>query len=70
MNYYPDQLRRIAAICEALDKADGLEAEGEWAMLDNRIKVVHPHEPDFPLGYLVDEDGLGWSFEPAKEGAK
>jgi hypothetical protein len=67
VNYYPEQLRRIAAMCEGLNKADGLETEGEGAVLSPRIKVVHPEAPDEVLGYLVDEIGGAWSFEPAAE---
>ncbi len=65
MNYYPEQLRRIAVMCEALDRIDSPQAEGSDAVLHiESIEVIHPEAPDQILGTLVDEIGGGWSFRP------
>ena len=54
-------------MCEALNKGDGLGTEGEGAELAPRIKVIYPaSNPEEVLGYLVDEIGGAWSFEPVK----
>jgi hypothetical protein len=54
MNYYPDQLRSVAKLIEALNALDR-EAEGS-VTLASRIAVVDS-ESDETLGYLVDEIG-------------
>jgi nucleosome binding factor SPN SPT16 subunit len=65
MNYYPDQLRSIAKLIEALNVLDR-EAEGSVTLV-NRIAVVDS-ESDETLGYLVDEIGGAWSFLPVENG--
>jgi len=64
MNYYPEQMRRIADLCEALNKVDGPDA-GDTVVFAQRLPVVHPDEPNVILGYLIDEIGGAWSFEPS-----
>jgi hypothetical protein len=57
MNLYPDQLRKIADLCEALDKA-----EGEQGMyLEAPHRVI---EDDCHLGELRYEIGGSYSFFP------
>jgi nucleosome binding factor SPN SPT16 subunit len=65
MNYYPDQLRSVAKLIEALNVLDR-EAEGSVTLV-NRIAVVDS-ESDETLGYLVDEIGGSWSFLPVENG--
>jgi transcription elongation GreA/GreB family factor len=69
MNYYPEQLRRIAEMCEALNKIDGEDTPADGVVLASRIEVHHPDDQKEVLGYLVDEVGGAWSFEPVKDGA-
>jgi hypothetical protein len=64
VNYYPDQLRGIAAMCEALNKADGLDSPDCGVVFAQKLPLVHPDEPNVILGYLIDEIGGSWSFEP------
>lgn len=63
-NYYPEQLRSIAAMCETLDSYDKLpEAAGELAF---RFRTCVPIEDNDGtlIGALVDEVGGVWSFRP------
>lgn len=72
MNYYPEQLRQIAAMCEALnnvDKSSGVSAGN--LTIKNRIPVIdNEDDAETPLGYLIDEIGGAWSFEPVKDGGE
>ena len=69
MNYYPDQLRRIADMCEALDKVDGAnvpETSGITMGFKNGIPVIDTEHGDV-YGYLADEVGGSWSFYATKD---
>jgi len=64
VNYYPEQLRGIAALCEALNSVADAETESKVAF-KSRIPVIDADDvPERPIGYLVDEIGGAWSFEP------
>ena len=56
INLYPDQMRAIAAMCEALN------AVGEEAVLFNRISIQSSEGDN--LGFLVDEVGGAFSWAP------
>lgn len=67
MNYYPEQLRWLADLCEALNAFEKVDGEKDThMMLQQGIKIVDPQNPDFVFGTLVDEIGGEWSFLPAK----
>lgn len=62
MNLYPEQLRRLAEMCEALNQIDGEsvpETAGVTLAFQNRIKVVDEYGTVY--GYLSDEIGGAWS---------
>lgn len=60
-NFYPEQLRQIAAMCDALDKADSaFSGEGMSLMLAQGIEVWT--EDGVVVGHLRDEVGGAWSF--------
>lgn len=61
LNYYPDQLRQIAAYCEALDKVE--DAASTPIYPANGIRMVD-NDGTF-YGMLHDEIGGSWSFSPA-----
>jgi hypothetical protein len=65
MNYYPDQLRSVVKLIEAMNALDR-EAEGS-VTLASKIAVIDS-ESDETLGYLVDEIGGAWSFLPVDGG--
>lgn len=58
-NLYPEQLRGLAAVCEALNAA---EKELDDLMLKSGIDVTDSNESVY--GTLVDEIGGCWSFRP------
>jgi len=63
--YFPDQLRRIADICEGINAVDGLDApetNGVTLMLKNGLAIVDEHGDVY--GYLGDEIGGLWGFSP------
>jgi hypothetical protein len=65
---YPQQMRRIADMLDALNKIDGPsvpETEGITLMLKNGIPVVDEHGHVY--GYLGDEVGGSWCFWPGPE---
>jgi hypothetical protein len=65
---YPNQMRRIADMCDALNKIDGEnvpETEGITLMLRNGIPVVD--ESGDVYGHLGDEVGGSWCFWPGSE---
>lgn len=67
-NLYPDQLRRIANLCDGLDKIDGVsvpETSGVTLQFQQGIKVVDEHGDVY--GYLGDEVGGSWAFFPQRE---
>jgi hypothetical protein len=65
MEYYVEQLKGIVSLIEALNTWDS-NPENSDLMLKQPIVLVHPMEPDTPLGELVDEIGGAWSFKPAE----
>jgi hypothetical protein len=61
-------MRRIADICDAFDKIDGVEVAetgGVTLCLQNGIAVKDEHGDVY--GWLGDEIGGAWSFWPQKE---
>lgn len=56
MNLYPEQMKALAAMCEALNAVD------ERAVQFKRIEVQDEHGQS--LGYLVDEAGGAFSWAP------
>ena len=64
MSLYPEQLRRIADLCEVLNKVDDVPPQSPDLVLQQRIAVVDAMAPEDVYGYLVDEVGGAWSFEP------
>lgn len=64
MHLYPEQLRQIAALCEALDKIEQVDGENSTLVLQQRIAVVEAQQPADVYGHLVDEIGGAWSFAP------
>lgn len=60
LNLYPDQLRRIAAMCEALNKIDDEDPPETQLMFEQGIPVIDEHGTTY--GYLRDEIGGSWSF--------
>jgi hypothetical protein len=66
VNYYPEHLEQIAKLCRALNEFDAaVAADGMGLTLRNRAAVEDSDGALF--GYLVDEIGGVWSFEPATE---
>lgn len=66
-NLYPEQLKRIGDLCEALNKIDGddvPESGGVTIGLQQKIRVVDEHGTVY--GYLSDEIGGAWSFLPVE----
>ncbi len=64
-NLYPEQLRRIADMCEAMNKIDGIDVPehgGVTIGFQQNIKVVDEHGDLF--GHLSDEIGGAWAFTP------
>lgn len=66
MNLYPDQLRNIADLIEALNVVDQSPERDitQGVMLGSGIKVLDSDGAS-TLGYLVDEIGGAWSFRAA-----
>jgi hypothetical protein len=64
MNYYPEQLRRIAAMCEALNEIDGALAPDTGGMTLQFRPIIVIDENDTEYGKLADEIGGAWSFFP------
>ena len=62
MNFYPDQLRQIAAYCEALNKVEDTASTSIYPA--NGIRMVD-NDGGF-YGTLNDEIGGAWSFALAK----
>lgn len=60
-NYYPDELRKIVGLCEALNEAD--KDSGDITF-KNGVVVIDCNDNSV-LGELVDEVGGSWSFKPA-----
>lgn len=65
MSIYPEQLRGIAKLCEALNAADEF-LTADHLTVESGIKLVD--DDGVLYGELVDEIGGVWSFEPAKRG--
>jgi hypothetical protein len=68
MNLYPEQLRRMADICEALDKIDGADipdSAGVTLGLKQGIPIVDEYGEVY--GYVGDEVGGSWSVWIQKE---
>jgi hypothetical protein len=65
MEYYPEQLRWVAALCEALTEFDKNNTDINTHMIiKNRVPLVDQHDSNIVMGYLVDEIGGVWSFLP------
>lgn len=60
INLYPEQLRQIADMCEALDKIDGV-GSGPLRFKQG-IQITDEYGEVF--GYLGDEIGGVWGFWP------
>lgn len=65
--YYPDQLRAFAALCEMLNEFEGKTTDSS-IFIKGPIEVCDGNDPDVPLGHLVDEIGGAWSFKPVESG--
>lgn len=64
INLYPEQLRQIAAMCEALNVAEGAENPGHGMTIQFAYGIPLSIEGgDGHIGCLVDEVGE-WSFRP------
>lgn len=68
MNYYPEQLRWLADLCEVLNEFDKTHPDDLNCrmLIESGVKIIDPGAPDFVFGTLVDEIGGVWSFLPAK----
>jgi hypothetical protein len=67
MRLFPEDLRRIAEMCKALDGLDSrLSSQKSQVVIDGKIELRHSesdHDEDV-YGWLTDEDGIGWAFTP------
>ena len=62
-NLYPEQLRRIAALCEGLNEVDGIVENDDTKLgLQQHIQVMD--ETGQVYGSLSDEIGGAWAFTP------
>lgn len=68
-DYYPDQLRAVAKLCELLNTFDR-ESTDSSVFLKGPIVVADGNDPDVPLGVLADEIGGSWSFKPVESGTQ
>lgn len=65
MNFYPDQLRRIADILDAFDQIDGAEAPvSSGSTIGLPVAVALSDEHGQAFGRCVDEIGGAWSWYP------
>lgn len=67
MNFYPEQLRQLAAMCDAMNKADSDDIAPSVGMAFMLDPVTVRAEEGTVVGVLRDEIGGAWSFTPTTE---
>lgn len=66
MNYYPEQLRAIADICDAISAHPGKHIR---VSLGSAVIIYDPDDKTTAVGHIEDEDGTEtWSFVPVQDG--
>jgi hypothetical protein len=65
VEYYPDQLKAFATLCETLNEFDR-QTNDSSVFLPSPIAVADGNDPDRAIGHLVDEIGGSWSFRPVE----
>lgn len=67
MNYYPEQLAAVTDLCKVLDEWEKRhEGAPVYFYVKDVVLYVEGGEQGEVFGRVEDEDGIGWSFEPAE----